>query len=141
MAIDFPNSPTIGDSIISGSVKWTWNGTSWLATGLPKTAVSFFLDTANTSGGKTYTLVYQMPVTATLDDVDHKLDVGTINIDIKKNANSVNGLINLAVTTTKTTNTGSSNNTFVVDDELSISINNPSSNAENLKVSINFTKG
>jgi len=141
MPINFPNSPNVADTVISGSVKWTWNGTSWVATGLPKTAVSFFLDSANTSGGKTYTLVYQMPVTATLDDVDHKLDVGTINIDIKKNANSVNGLINLAVTTVKTTNTASTNNTFAIDDELTISINNPSANAENLKVSINFTKG
>lgn len=141
MPINFPDSPNVADSIISGTVKWTWNGTSWVATQMPKAAVSFFIGMANTEGGKTYTVVYQMPVSATLDDVDHKLDIGTINIDIKKNANSVNGLINLAVTTTKTTNTGSSNNTFAVDDELTISLNNPSANAENLKVSINFTKG
>lgn len=29
MAIDFPNSPNVGDTFIVNSTRWTWNGTSW----------------------------------------------------------------------------------------------------------------
>jgi len=29
MAIDFPNSPTIGDTFTVDNRTWTWDGTSW----------------------------------------------------------------------------------------------------------------
>lgn len=29
MAIDFPTSPALGNTITSGNVVWTWNGASW----------------------------------------------------------------------------------------------------------------
>ena len=32
MAINFPTSPTVGDTVTSGAVTWTWNGSSWTAT-------------------------------------------------------------------------------------------------------------
>lgn len=31
MPIDFPTSPTLGNTITSGNVVWTWNGASWEA--------------------------------------------------------------------------------------------------------------
>ena len=33
MPIDFPTSPTVGNTITSGNVIWTWNGASWDAGG------------------------------------------------------------------------------------------------------------
>lgn len=33
MAINFPDSPTLGNTITSGNVIWTWNGASWDAGG------------------------------------------------------------------------------------------------------------
>jgi hypothetical protein len=32
MAIDYPNSPTVGQVFTSGSGSWTWDGTKWTAT-------------------------------------------------------------------------------------------------------------
>jgi len=31
MAIDFPNSPTVGQVFIVGNVAWSWDGTKWVA--------------------------------------------------------------------------------------------------------------
>lgn len=31
MAIDFPNSPTVGQSFSSGALAWVWDGTKWTA--------------------------------------------------------------------------------------------------------------
>lgn len=143
MAIDFPNSPSPGDSFITGTVKYTWNGTSWVSTLLLKTAVSFYnIDAAQ---GGDYVLVYKMPVTATLDDIDHKLDVGNLTLDVKKNSNTINGFSNVVVNTMSQTNVhmGAANtdNIFIVDDELMITVTNPSANAANMRLSVNFTKG
>jgi hypothetical protein len=33
MALDFPNSPTVGATFTSAGVTWTWDGTKWVATG------------------------------------------------------------------------------------------------------------
>ena len=33
MALNFPNSPAIGQSVGSGGITWIWNGTSWKAFG------------------------------------------------------------------------------------------------------------
>lgn len=32
MAIDFPNTPTIGQTFTADARTWTWNGTSWKLT-------------------------------------------------------------------------------------------------------------
>jgi hypothetical protein len=29
MAINFPSSPSVNDTVTSGDVTWTWNGSSW----------------------------------------------------------------------------------------------------------------
>jgi hypothetical protein len=34
MAIQFPSSPALNDTVTSGSTTWTWNGSSWEATEL-----------------------------------------------------------------------------------------------------------
>lgn len=31
-AIDFPNSPTIGDTYLVGSREWEWTGSAWVIT-------------------------------------------------------------------------------------------------------------
>src|SRR5262252_4665441 len=31
MAIDFPNSPTVGQVFTVGNVAWSWDGTKWVA--------------------------------------------------------------------------------------------------------------
>ena len=33
MALDFPASPTVGQTYKVGDTTWTWNGTSWSVTG------------------------------------------------------------------------------------------------------------
>lgn len=34
MAIDFPSSPTPGETYTSGNTTWSWDGTSWTVTNL-----------------------------------------------------------------------------------------------------------
>lgn len=34
MAIDFPSSPTVGQSFTSGNQQWVWDGTKWVASGV-----------------------------------------------------------------------------------------------------------
>jgi hypothetical protein len=34
-AIDFPNSPTIGQSFTVGEITWTWTGVVWKSIGTP----------------------------------------------------------------------------------------------------------
>lgn len=34
-AIDFPNSPTIGQSFTVGEITWTWTGVLWKSIGTP----------------------------------------------------------------------------------------------------------
>ena len=43
MAIDFPNSPTIGDSFTVGNRTWIWDGTAWelsIVSAIPNTIVN-----------------------------------------------------------------------------------------------------
>ena len=54
MAINFTNSPTVGNTVSAGNVTWTWNGGSWVA-GLSQNAITTVSNTApigaTTSGG------------------------------------------------------------------------------------------
>jgi hypothetical protein len=34
-AIDFPNSPTIGQLFTVGDITWEWTGTTWIGQGTP----------------------------------------------------------------------------------------------------------
>ena len=33
MALDFPASPTVGQTYTAGNTTWTWNGSSWTSSG------------------------------------------------------------------------------------------------------------
>lgn len=39
-ALDFPSSPTLGQVYTSGTLSWTWNGTSWVSTTTASGAVA-----------------------------------------------------------------------------------------------------
>lgn len=61
MAINFPDSPSISDTITVGDITWTWDGTSWVATAAPTggggvdlTAFSVATLGASGSGSLTY---------------------------------------------------------------------------------------
>jgi len=46
MAIDFPTSPTIGQTFTSGTVVYTWDGTKWTASLSPTGSMTFSLGSA-----------------------------------------------------------------------------------------------
>lgn len=49
-ALDFPDSPTVGDTFTSGSVLWTWDGTTWvIASTEPATTQATILGTCTPS--------------------------------------------------------------------------------------------
>lgn len=39
-ALDFPASPTLNQVYTSGTLSWTWNGTSWVSTNVASGAVA-----------------------------------------------------------------------------------------------------
>jgi len=45
MALQFPSSPAVNDSVTSGNTTWVWNGSSWEGTELQ----SVFFDVVNVS--------------------------------------------------------------------------------------------
>jgi hypothetical protein len=50
MALDFPSSPTVNQTFSSGGRTWLWDGTSWLAQGLPLGLnVATFLETPSSA--------------------------------------------------------------------------------------------
>ena len=51
MPIDFPNAPAVNDTLTSGGVTWTWNGTAWTV------AIADGVMEVNTQVGTTYTLI------------------------------------------------------------------------------------
>jgi hypothetical protein len=57
MALDFPNSPTIGDEFAGGGFTWVWDGSAWTKLA-PATASasSDFVLSVGTSGDTTYVL-------------------------------------------------------------------------------------
>lgn len=42
MAIDFPNSPTTGQTFTVGSKAWVYNGTTWVSYGVSAAVGAFF---------------------------------------------------------------------------------------------------
>jgi len=49
--LNFPSSPTVGQTYTLGSRSWTWNGSGWYASG--SSASPVFLSAATTSVGLT----------------------------------------------------------------------------------------
>lgn len=84
MALDFPNSPTIGQEFTGGSFTWVWNGTSWdkvAASGSGGGGNGFFLY-LGTSGNTNFTLVSPQPAGAyyiTTEKSDTTYDIYAIN--------------------------------------------------------------
>lgn len=62
MALDFPNSPTIGDEFTAGGFTWVWTGLTWskVAASTGGGGTGFFLYTG-TSGFTNFTLVSPQP--------------------------------------------------------------------------------
>lgn len=125
-AIDFPNSPTVGQTFTAGTSQYKWNGTAWIANGsasvtisyvnglqaaldakaaaITSTAVSSNITLAanghyfvNTSAARTLTL----PATPSLGDEIQVFDAtgtaGTYNITIANNSNKINGVLDSAL--------------------------------------------
>lgn len=55
MAINFPDSPSIGDEFTGGGFSWTWSGASWDKQAASSAAAETFTLNVGTSGNKTYT--------------------------------------------------------------------------------------
>ena len=95
MAINFPNTPSINDTVTVGTTTWTWNGSSWVSNG-----ESYSLPTATTTDlggvkidGTTITIdgngvissagsAYSLPTATTTDLGGVKIDGTTITIDV-----------------------------------------------------------
>lgn len=90
MAINFPNTPSINDTVTVGTTTWTWNGSSWVSNG-----ESYSLPTATTTDlggvkidGTTITIdgngviSSTLPTATTTDLGGVKIDGTTITIDV-----------------------------------------------------------
>jgi hypothetical protein len=64
--LDFPNSPSVGQTFVSGNTTWTWDGTKWLAAGTSG-ASSIYLPLA---GG---TLTGPLTVSAPTSHIDNAI--------------------------------------------------------------------
>jgi len=66
MAINFPDSPTIGDEFTGGGFTWTWNGSSWekLAEATSSITSTGFSLLVGTTGNTTYTFSGNQPAGA-----------------------------------------------------------------------------
>lgn len=61
MAVDFPNSPSVGDIFTVGDISYQWNGTTWDALGLP--AISYKHASTHGSAGSDPITISQSQVT------------------------------------------------------------------------------
>ena len=84
MAIDFPNSPTIGDSFTVGNRTWIWDGTAWE---LQTTATSSVVTLTGTQTLTNKTLTAPVVNNAVLQGAEESWNVaataatGTVNFD------------------------------------------------------------
>lgn len=84
MALDFPNSPTVGQEFTGGSFTWVWTGTTWdkvAASGSGGGGNGFYLY-LGTSGNTNFTLVSPQPAGAyyiTTEKSDVTYDIYAIN--------------------------------------------------------------
>lgn len=86
MAIDFPNSPTVGQIYTVGNKSWQWDGTTWLAYGASLSPTVLKVDTTNNRVG----INNQSPISA-LDvngQVIARYAAGTNSVSIAGNAGS-----------------------------------------------------
>jgi hypothetical protein len=56
MALDFPNSPTVGDEFTGGGFTWTWTGTTWSKIAAVPAGENNFALLVGASGNTTYVL-------------------------------------------------------------------------------------
>lgn len=56
MAINFPNSPTVGDEYTAGGFTWTWTGSAWEKVSATTAAANDFVLLVGATGNTTYVL-------------------------------------------------------------------------------------
>lgn len=81
MAINFPDSPTIGDEFAGGGFTWTWNGSSWEKVVAAGGANDFLLDKNNTDN-TTFPMDREYAAggySMSFDTVDSTFDVYLLN--------------------------------------------------------------
>lgn len=61
MAINFPDSPSVGDEFTGGGFTWTWNGSSWEKVAATTTSGTGFSLLVGLSGNTTYTFPTSQP--------------------------------------------------------------------------------
>ena len=88
MALDFPNSPSVGDEFTGGGFTWVWTGTTWskLAASTGGGGTGFFLYTG-TSGFTNFALVSPQPagvyfITSKLNDTTYDVYAIASNGDL-----------------------------------------------------------
>lgn len=64
MAINFPDSPSVGDEFTGGGFTWTWNGSSWEKLATATTTGNGFSLLVGSSGNTTYTFESNQPAGA-----------------------------------------------------------------------------
>lgn len=139
MAINFPNNPTLNQTLTSGSNSWVWNGSSWEVK--PVTSPSFTNISVGSINSSDSSEISVNTKTVFQTDVDIKNDVsitGTVTADrfvgnvvgnattatTLANARTINGVAfngsqNVTIAAAATTLTGTTLNTTVVDSNLS----------------------
>ena len=96
-ALDFPNSPSIGDQITLASVVWTWDGKGWFPTGatsivntaFTKVAVSGQSTISSTTTDDVLTAVAGQNITLTTDPATKQLVINaTGNLQVQSGYNA-----------------------------------------------------
>ena len=76
MALNFPNSPTIGDEFTGGGFTWTWTGSAWEKVAVATASSNGFTLFVGASGNTTYTFDEAQPagdyvITSKLNDTTY----------------------------------------------------------------------
>lgn len=158
MPIDFPTSPSVGNTITSGNVTWTWNGSSWESStfgidygsfnNVMVIAVSDEATALTTGNSK---VKFRAPFAMTMwqiprASVNTASTSGLVTIDINEDGTSILGVNKLSIdanektSVTATTATTLADSSIADDAEITIDIDSAGTGANGLKVALYYRK-
>lgn len=149
--INFPNTPTVGQSFSSGTLIWTWDGAKWTATGAAEPEVieiacSDETTTLTTGTAKvTFRMPYAMALSAVRSSLSTASSSGLVTADIKEDGASILSTALSIDATEKTSTTAATptviSDTSLADDaEITIDITAAGTGAKGLKVTLIGTR-